>query len=130
MPETDHSRSVPGNLRLSSLLVLLCWLFLRKKSFYIFLCPNQFLHLIPCLAVVRVGGFLLGQQFCELRIQRLDLRHLLQKSFKIPRLLRKDCVDDSAQTVTVALLGRVSRALLQHSRSQPLFQHIVQLIQI
>ena len=52
------------------------------------------------------------------------------RSSGVLRLLHKDCVDDSAQTVTVALLGRVSRALLQRSRSQPLFQHIVQLIQI
>lgn len=74
-------RSTPGNLFLSSLLVLLCWLFLRKKSFYVFLCPNQFLHLIPCLAVVRVGGFLLGQQLCKLRIQLLDLEQLLQPGF-------------------------------------------------
>ena len=26
-------------------------LFLRKKSFYVFLCPNQFLHLVPYFAV-------------------------------------------------------------------------------
>ena len=81
MPEADHSRSTPDNLFLSSLLVFLCWLFLCKKSFYIFLCPNQFLHLVPSLAVVWIGGFLLSQQFCELRIQFLDLRQLLQSGF-------------------------------------------------
>ena len=31
-------------------------LFLCKKTFYIFLCPNQFLHLVACLAVVRVSS--------------------------------------------------------------------------
>jgi len=35
-PGADLLRSTPGNLFLSSLLVLLCWLFLRKKSFYVF----------------------------------------------------------------------------------------------
>ncbi len=31
-------------------------LFLCKKTFYIFLCPNQFLPLVPRLAVVRVSS--------------------------------------------------------------------------
>ena len=53
-------------------------LFLCKKTFHIFLCPNQLLDFIPCFAVVRVGCFLFGQQFCELRIQFLDLRQLMQ----------------------------------------------------
>ena len=50
-----------GGVRLSGLGFLGVFFFLRKKSFYVFLCPDQFLHLVPCLAVVRVGCFLLGQ---------------------------------------------------------------------
>ena len=72
---------VLGGIRLSSLRFFDGVLFSRKKSFHVFLCPNQFLHLVPCLAVVRVSGFLLGQQFCKLRIQLLDLRQLLQPGF-------------------------------------------------
>ena len=45
---------VLGGIRLSGLSFLGGIFFLRKKSFYVFLRPNQFLHLIPCLAVVRV----------------------------------------------------------------------------
>lgn len=37
---------------------------------------------------------------------------LLQKRFVILRLPRKDCVDDSAQAVTVTFLGRIDDALL------------------
>ena len=70
-----------GGIRLSCLCFLGGVLFLCKKSFYIFLYPNQFLHFVPCLAVVRVSGFLLGQQLCELRIQLLDLRQLLKPCF-------------------------------------------------
>ena len=66
-----------GGIRLSGLSFLGGVLFLRKKSFHIFLCPNQFLHLLPCLAVLRVGCFLFCQQLCKLRIQRLDLRQFL-----------------------------------------------------
>ena len=40
------------------------------------------------------------------------LLQLLQKCFVILRLLRKDCVDDSTQAVTVALLGRIKNTLL------------------
>ena len=40
------------------------------------------------------------------------LLQLLQKRFVIPRFFCKDCVDDSAQAVTVALLRRVDDALL------------------
>ena len=40
------------------------------------------------------------------------LLQLLQKCFVILRLLRKDCVDDSAQAVTVALLWRIENTLL------------------
>ena len=43
-----------GGIRLWGLGFLGGVLFLRKKSFYVFLCPNQFLHLIPCLAAVRI----------------------------------------------------------------------------
>ena len=50
-----------GGIRLSGLRFFNGVLFLRKKAFHVFLCPNQFLHLISCLAVVRVGSFLLGQ---------------------------------------------------------------------
>ena len=75
---------MPPNWESSSATFLTCLcflggvLFLCKKTFYIFLRPNQFLHFVPCLAVVRVSGFLLGQQLCELRIQLLDFRQLLQ----------------------------------------------------
>ena len=70
-----------GGIRLSGLGFLGGIFFLRKKSFHIFLCPNQFLHLIPCLAVFRVGCFLFCQQLCKLRIQRLDLGQFLQPGF-------------------------------------------------
>ena len=40
------------------------------------------------------------------------LLQLLQKNFKVLRLFRKDGVDDSAQAVTVALLGRIENTLL------------------
>ena len=58
---------MPPNWESSSATFLTCLcflggvLFLCKKSFYVFLSPNQFLHLVPCLAVVRVGCFL----FCQ-----------------------------------------------------------------
>lgn len=52
---------VLGGIRLSGLRFFDGVLFSREKSFHVFLCPNQFLHLVPCLAVVRVSGFLLGQ---------------------------------------------------------------------
>ena len=47
-----------GGIRLSGRCFFGGFLFFRKKSFYVFLRPNQFLHLISCLAVVRVGSFL------------------------------------------------------------------------
>ena len=75
---------VLGGIHLSGLHFFDGVLFSRKKSFHVFLCPNQFLHLVPCLAVVRVSGFLLGQQLCKLRIQLLDLRQLLQPGFVNP----------------------------------------------
>ena len=40
------------------------------------------------------------------------LLQLLQKRFVISRFFCKDCVDDSAQAVTISLLGRVNNALL------------------
>ena len=52
---------VLGGIRLSGLRFFDGVFFSREKSFHVFLCPNQFLHLVPCLAVVRVSGFLLGQ---------------------------------------------------------------------
>ena len=59
--------SLLGGIRLSGRCFFGGFLFLCKKSFYVFLCPDQFLHLISCLAVVRVGSFLFCQQLCELR---------------------------------------------------------------
>ena len=44
-----------GVICLTDLFFLGGVLFLRKKAFHVFLCPNQFLHLIPCLAVLRVS---------------------------------------------------------------------------
>ena len=69
---------VLDGIRVSGMLRSEIALVLRKEQLHIFLCFHQLLHLVPCLAVVRVGGFLLGQQFCKLRIQLLDLRQLLQ----------------------------------------------------
>ena len=40
------------------------------------------------------------------------LLQLLQKHFVILRLLRKDCIDDFAQAVTVAFFGWVDNVLL------------------
>ena len=61
--DTSTMGRVLGGIRLSGLSFLGGVLFLCKKAFYVFLRTNQFLHLVPCLAVVRVSGFLLGQQF-------------------------------------------------------------------
>ena len=47
---------VLGGIRLSGLRFFDGVLFFRKKSFHVFLCPNQFLHLVPRLAVVRVSS--------------------------------------------------------------------------
>ena len=47
---------VLGGIHLSGLRFFDGVLFSRKKSFHVFLCPNQFLHLVPCLAVVRVSS--------------------------------------------------------------------------
>ena len=45
---------VPRRLFLTCLCFLGGVLFLCKKAFHVFLCPNQFLHLVPCLMVVWV----------------------------------------------------------------------------
>ena len=63
-----------GVICLTDLFFLGGVLFLCKKAFYVFLRTNQFLHLVPCLAVVRVGCFLLGQKIGILCIQCFDLR--------------------------------------------------------
>ena len=47
---------VLGGIRLSGLRFFDGVLFSRKKSFHVFLCPNQFLPLVPRLAVVRVSS--------------------------------------------------------------------------
>ena len=91
---------VLGGIRLSGLRFFDGVLFFRKKSFYVFLSPNQFLHLVPCLAVVRVRCFLFGQQFCKLRIQLLDLRQLLQSCLvkgSLRRLVQGDLLPVSFQ---------------------------------
>ena len=91
---------VLGGIRLSGLRFFDGVLFFRKKSFYVFLSPNQFLHLVPCLAVIRVRSFLLGQQFCKLRIKLLDLRQLLQPGFvksSFRRLVQSDFLPVSFQ---------------------------------
>ena len=91
---------VLGGIRLSGLSFLGGILFLCKKAFYVFLRTNQFLHLVPCLAVVRVRCFLLGQQFCKLRIQLLDLRQLLQSCLvkgSLRRLVQGDFLPVSFQ---------------------------------
>ena len=62
MPETDHSRSVPGNLLLSSLLVLLCWFFLRKKVVPHFSVPEPVpaSRSVPCGIPGRLLSFLVS----------------------------------------------------------------------
>ena len=52
---------VLGGIRLSGLRFFDGVLFLCKEQLHILLRPQQRLHLLPCLAVVRVSGFLLGQ---------------------------------------------------------------------
>ena len=69
---------VLDGIRLSGMLRSEIALVLRKEQLHIFLCFHQLLHLVPCFAIVRVGCFLLSQQFCELCVQLLDLRQLLQ----------------------------------------------------
>lgn len=70
-----------GSIRLPGLGFLCGVFFLCKKSFYIFLCANQLLHLIPYLAVVRVSCFLFCQQLGIFRIQLLDLGEFFQVGF-------------------------------------------------
>ena len=61
IPKTEHAEDA-SQLGSSSATFLTCLcflggvLFLCKKTFYIFLCPNQFLPLVPRLAVVRVSS--------------------------------------------------------------------------
>ena len=49
---------VLGGIRLSGLRFFDGVLFSREKSFHVFLCPNQFLHLVPCLATGVLVEFL------------------------------------------------------------------------
>ena len=109
---------VLGGIRLSGLSFLGGILFLCKKAFYVFLRTNQFLHLVPCLAVVRVRCFLLGQQFCKLRIQLLDLRQLFHPGFvkgSFRRLVQSNLLPVSFQkllTVPRLAVGIIDRASL------------------
>ena len=65
-----------GGFRLSGLLLFLCVFFFCEEQFDIFLCLYQLLHFFSCLAIVRVGCFLLGQKIGILCIQCFDLRQL------------------------------------------------------
>ena len=65
-----------GDFRLSGLLLFLCVFFFCEEQFNIFLCLYQLLHFFSCLAIVRVGCFLLGQKIGILCIQCFDLRQL------------------------------------------------------
>ena len=52
--------------------------FFCEEQFNIFLCLYQLLHFFSCLAIVRVGCFLLGQKIGILCIQCFDLRQLFK----------------------------------------------------
>ena len=72
-----HERvRILGDFRLSGLLLFLCVFFFCEEQFNIFLCLYQLLHFFSCLAIVRVGCFLLGQKIGILCIQCFDLRQL------------------------------------------------------
>ena len=91
--DTSTIGRVLDGIRLSGMLWSEIALVLRKEQLHIFLCFHQLLHLFPCFAIVWIGCFLLGQQFCKLRIQLLDLRQLLQPCFvkgRFRRLVQSD----------------------------------------
>lgn len=87
---------VLDGIRLSGMLRSEIALVLRKKQLHIFLCPDQFLHLVPCLAVVRVGCFLLGQQLCELRTGSFRDSLICHRSGY--RAFRRGAVSDTSKT--------------------------------
>lgn len=61
--------AILGGLCLSGLRFFLGSLFFGEKHLYILLCFHQFLHLIPCLAVGWISGFLLRKQCRVFRVQ-------------------------------------------------------------
>ena len=73
---TDEGVRILGDFRLSGLLLFLCVFFFCEEQFNIFLCLYKLLHFFSCLAIVRVGCFLLGQKIGILCIQCFDLRQL------------------------------------------------------
>ena len=87
---------VLDGIRLSGLGFLGGVLFLCKKAFYVFLRTNQFLHLVPCLAVVWIGGFLLGQQLCELLTGSFRDSLICHRSGY--RAFRRGAVSDTSKT--------------------------------
>ena len=85
-----------SGIRLASPVFLGGVLFLRKKSFYIFLCPNQFLHLVPCLAVLRVNATSQLVPFQPEAVQGFSvfpfcLTSFLKNGYKKDRQLFADC---------------------------------------
>ena len=68
-------------------------LFLRKEQFHILLCFYDFLHLIPCLSVLWVECFFLGEQSRILCIQVFHFGQLFQARFiesGFRRLMQRD----------------------------------------
>src|SRR5699024_2522965 len=71
------AKSTFGVFRLPALLPVRLRCLFCEESLNIFLCPQKSLHLLPGLAVFRVGRFLLPEQFSVLGIQLLHLGQLL-----------------------------------------------------
>ena len=83
-----------------------------QKTFYIFLRPNQFLHLVPCLAVVRVICHQFSGNIRKLLADTLSAdaigggehfrNRLFQVVVKLPHLwvteLRRTPVSDTSKT--------------------------------
>ena len=118
---------VLGGIRLSVLRFFDDVLFLRKKSFYVFPSPNQFLHLVPCLTIVRVCFFLLFQKFSVFDAQVLSLWQLFQSGFiksSFCGLMQRDFFPVGVQKAltipgfAVGIIDRACPGLINDVRSQ------------
>ena len=118
---------VLGGIRLSVLRFFDDVLFLRKKSFYVFPSPNQFLHLVPCLTIVRVCFFLLFQKFSVFDAQVLSLWQLFQSGFiksSFCGLMQRDFFPVGVQKAltipgfAVGIIDRACPGIINDVRSQ------------
>lgn len=86
--DSPQTGRILGGLCLSGLRFFLGSLFFSEKHLYILLCFHQFLHLIPCLAVGWISGFLLRKQCRVFRVQFFYLWQLFQSGFIKSRFCR------------------------------------------